>query len=192
MSKIPLIIDAWMREAQEASHWLEDLESRIKHKGLVHSTSLHSARSKLLELGVKLDRLESLLRNLPAKPILTDEDVEYRWKMLKDIQLRTKSLVSSVSAVPSPDWPRDVLATADTEECNVGPDYCDQDQTKTSYQDNIELLKPLLQDAGSRSEGQVSSSSMSMYWVWKACSAILLFLALAALIFFLALLCTAF
>ncbi|XP_054798611.1 uncharacterized protein LOC129303350 isoform X2 [Prosopis cineraria] len=120
------------------------------------------------------------------------EDVEYRWKMLKDIQLRTKSLVSSVSAVPSPDWPRDVLATADTEECNVGPDYCDQDQTKTSYQDNIELLKPLLQDAGSRSEGQVSSSSMSMYWVWKACSAILLFLALAALIFFLALLCTAF
>lgn len=81
MSKIPLIIDAWMREAQEASHWLEDLESRIKHKGLVHSTSLHSARSKLLELGVKLDRLESLLRNLPAKPIFLFSEQMKMWNI---------------------------------------------------------------------------------------------------------------
>ncbi|XP_028790280.1 uncharacterized protein LOC114746225 isoform X1 [Neltuma alba] len=188
MSKIPLIIDAWLREAQEASRWLEDLESRIKHERLIHPTSVHSARSKLLELGAKLDRLESLLRNLPAKPILTDEDVEYRWKMLKDIQLRTKSLVSSISAVPSQDWPRDVPA-ADSEECNVSPDSYDQDQTKTSYpRDSAELLKPLVSDAASRSEGH----AMPMFWVWKACSTIFLFLALAALLFLIALLCTAF
>lgn len=159
MSKIPLMIDAWIREAQEGSQWLEDLESRINHKRLIHSSSLNSARSMLLKLGAKLDRLESLLHNLPTKPILyilplnssflfldklikfcshfvscsllswatevdelvigeerscwdsnaylqlifrTDEDVEYRWKMLKDIQLRTKALVSTISAVPSP------------------------------------------------------------------------------------------
>ncbi|KAK4282875.1 hypothetical protein QN277_014200 [Acacia crassicarpa] len=193
MPKIPLMIDAWIREAQEASLLLEDLESRIEHKRLIHSASVHSARSKLLDLGAKLDRLESLLRNLPAKPILTDEDVEYRWKMLKDMQLRTKSLISSISAVPSPNWSKDVPG-AESEECNVSPDCYDQDETKTSYpKDNTELLKALVPaDAASRSEGQVISSSMPMSLTWKACSTILLFLALAALAFFLALLCTAF
>ncbi|XP_028790281.1 uncharacterized protein LOC114746225 isoform X2 [Neltuma alba] len=122
------------------------------------------------------------------RPNPSYEDVEYRWKMLKDIQLRTKSLVSSISAVPSQDWPRDVPA-ADSEECNVSPDSYDQDQTKTSYpRDSAELLKPLVSDAASRSEGH----AMPMFWVWKACSTIFLFLALAALLFLIALLCTAF
>lgn len=71
-----LIMDAWLKEAEEASQWVEDLERRLHHcLNLGQSTSMgvtlvDSARSKLLQLGVKLDRLESLLRNPPPKPIL--------------------------------------------------------------------------------------------------------------------------
>lgn len=67
MTQHTLAIDAWIREAQEALKLVEDIESRIKNKDLAHELRL---RDKLLEVGVKLDRLESLLHNPPLKPIL--------------------------------------------------------------------------------------------------------------------------
>lgn len=64
-------MDAWMREAAEAARLIDDLEIRIKNRSpdLPHGLK-DSAKPKLLELGVKLDRLESLLHNPPSKPIL--------------------------------------------------------------------------------------------------------------------------
>lgn len=59
-----LAVDSWMREAQEALTALEDLETKIKNQ------SMEIGRSKLVEVGVKLDRLEALLHNPPSKPIL--------------------------------------------------------------------------------------------------------------------------
>ncbi|KAJ6359935.1 hypothetical protein OIU77_004023 [Salix suchowensis] len=88
-----LAMDAWMREAQEATELVEDVESRIKNRDLAGENRLGDfARSKLIEAGVKLDRLESLLHNPPSKPALTKEDFEFRWKMLLDLQLRTRAL----------------------------------------------------------------------------------------------------
>ncbi|XWS58314.1 hypothetical protein CRYUN_Cryun08bG0023400 [Craigia yunnanensis] len=110
MYKQALMGDAWIREAQEASKLVEDIETRVNNKnptlkhqenGLVDIT----ARSKLLEAGIKLDRLESLLRNPPSKPILTNEDLNYRWKMLSDMQLRTKALALSLYALPTSSRP---------------------------------------------------------------------------------------
>ena len=66
-----LTMDAWMREAQEATELVEDVESRIKNRDLAGENRLRDfARSKLIEAGVKLDRLESLLHNPPSKPAL--------------------------------------------------------------------------------------------------------------------------
>lgn len=64
-------MDAWMREAGEASRLIDDLEIRIKNRSPDQLLGLKdSDKPKLLELGVKLDRLESLLLNPPSKPIL--------------------------------------------------------------------------------------------------------------------------
>ncbi|KAH8491224.1 hypothetical protein H0E87_023389 [Populus deltoides] len=88
-----LVMDAWIREAQEATKLVEDIESRIKNKDLAEENRLRDiAQSKLIEAGVKLDRLESLLHNPPSKPALTKEDSEFRWKMISDLQLRTRAL----------------------------------------------------------------------------------------------------
>ncbi|KAJ6974641.1 hypothetical protein NC653_030689 [Populus alba x Populus x berolinensis] len=88
-----LVMDAWIREAQEATKLVEDIESRIRNKDLAEENRLRDiAQSKLIEAGVKLDRLESLLHNPPSKPALTREDSEFRWKMLSDLQLRTRAL----------------------------------------------------------------------------------------------------
>ena len=66
-----LVMDAWIREAQEATKLVEDIESRIKNKDLAEENRLRDiAQSKLIEAGVKLDRLESLLHNPPSKPVL--------------------------------------------------------------------------------------------------------------------------
>ncbi|XP_061340479.1 uncharacterized protein LOC133286960 isoform X2 [Gastrolobium bilobum] len=187
-------MDAWLREAEEASQWVEDLESRINHTSLSVSVSVvNSARSKLLELGVKLDRLESLLRNPPTKPILTHEDLDFRWTMLSDIQLRTRTLARSLYALPCPNRPRNVSATG-SKEYNVSPEFYDQDQLQTSYsQGQSELLKPLLQsDDANRSQVEVQPFSfMSRISLWKACFAIFMFVGLAALLFVVILLSTA-
>lgn len=70
-----LAIDAWIREAQEALKLVEDIETRVKNNNLKQEENQlrlrdDIARSKLFEVGVKLDRLESLLHNPPSKPIL--------------------------------------------------------------------------------------------------------------------------
>lgn len=70
MSRQSLVKDAWIREAEEASSLVEDLEAKTKNKHPDQLSLREIARSKLLELGVKLDRLESLLHNPPSKPIL--------------------------------------------------------------------------------------------------------------------------
>ncbi|KAK7337892.1 hypothetical protein VNO77_18482 [Canavalia gladiata] len=119
-------MDAWLREAEEASQWVEEMENIMNHNNLNFSVSIvHSSRSKLLELGVKLDRLESLLRNPPPKPILTDEDLDFRWKMFSDIQLRTRTLARSLYALPLPNRPRNASHTAG-KEYDVSLGYYDQ------------------------------------------------------------------
>ncbi|KAJ7973458.1 Syntaxin of plants 52, putative isoform 2 [Quillaja saponaria] len=186
MSRNSLIIDAWMREAEEASQWVEDLESRIKNKNLEQLSLVDSARSKLLGLGVKLDRLESLLRNPHSKPTLTDEDLDFRWNFLSDIQLRTKSLAGYLYALPSFDRPRSDSAV-DANECtNRGANYYYQDKMKASCSNyDSELLKPLRSDDANLSEVEIQrvGSFMSLYSIRKACSTISLFLGIAALLF---------
>ncbi|BBH06684.1 hypothetical protein Prudu_018406 [Prunus dulcis] len=72
MSRQSLVKDAWIIEAEEASSLVEDLEAKTKNKYPDQLSLREIARSKLLELGVKLDRLESLLHNPPSKPILSE------------------------------------------------------------------------------------------------------------------------
>ncbi|KAI9186741.1 hypothetical protein LWI28_020400 [Acer negundo] len=102
MSRQNLVIDAWMREAQEAVKLVEDIETRVKSKNNIVEVA---TKSKLLEVGVKLDRLESLLHKSqpPFKThfVLHNVDREHRWKMLSDTKLRTKALVLSLYAMPS-------------------------------------------------------------------------------------------
>lgn len=79
MAKQYLVIDAWIREAQEAAKLVEEIDARVQNKNLEKSQEQQLlqqrlgdeiARSKLLEVGIKIDRLESLLHNPPSKPIL--------------------------------------------------------------------------------------------------------------------------
>ncbi|KAK7317348.1 hypothetical protein RJT34_01492 [Clitoria ternatea] len=116
-------MDAWLREAEEALWWMEDLESRICHKNFNFSVT-NSARSKVLDLDVKLDRLESLLCNPPPNPSYLD----FRWKLFSDIQLRTRTLARSLYALPCPTRPRNV-SDAGSIEYNVNNDYNDDQDT---------------------------------------------------------------
>ncbi|KAH9754253.1 t-SNARE coiled-coil domain-containing protein [Citrus sinensis] len=145
-----LVVDAWLREAQEAEKLVEEIDGRVKNKSQEQQQQSLSddiiARSKLLEVGVKLDRLESLLRNPPSKPILTNEDLESRWKMLSDIQLRMKALAVRLYAMPYP-MPRRQggLPAADTRETDINADSYDQGQIRASFaKDESELLQPLV------------------------------------------------
>jgi len=66
-----LYMAAWMREAQEATKLVENIDSRIKNKDLAEEIMLRDiAQSKLREAGVKLDCLGSFLHNPPSKPNL--------------------------------------------------------------------------------------------------------------------------
>ncbi|GKV27361.1 hypothetical protein SLEP1_g36539 [Rubroshorea leprosula] len=152
MQKQSLMVDAWMREAQEALKLVEDVETRVKNKNPHQEEEEEDenlrlteiARSKLFEVGVKVDRLESLLRNPPSKPILTNEDLEYRWKMLSDIQLRTRVLALSLYAIPSPNRPES-LPTACTVENIRTVNRDEPDQMKASIsEDDPEMLRPLI------------------------------------------------
>ncbi|XP_044498173.1 uncharacterized protein LOC123220189 isoform X2 [Mangifera indica] len=165
MSKI-LAIDAWIKEAQEAAKLVEDIETRVnnnnhlKHQQQQDENQLRLrddiARSKLFEVGVKLDRLESLLHNPPSKPILTNEDLEYRWKMLSDIQLRTKSLAPCLYAMPSSNRPGG-LPGSNAKETDKKDGSYDHDCSKASVSKNEpELLKPLISDEAPQSHMQVS------------------------------------
>jgi hypothetical protein len=72
-----VIFDAWMREAGEAKQLVDEIESHIRERDSVMAAGanpshhvLTAARRKLMVVGTKLDRLESLIQNPPAKPIL--------------------------------------------------------------------------------------------------------------------------
>ncbi|XVF57274.1 hypothetical protein PTKIN_Ptkin06aG0192000 [Pterospermum kingtungense] len=196
MYKQALMADAWIREAQEASKLVEDIEARVnnnKSPSLTHQVNRLldiTARSKLFEAGIKLDRLESLLRNPPSKPILTNEDLDYRWKLLSDMQLRTKALALTLYALPtasSRPGPENTIET------NTTVSEFEQDQIKTlSSKADSELFIPLISNDGTmQSQVQVeqcgSSTSPSLlqkvFWIFGAV------FGLAALIFILVLIC---
>ncbi|XP_031275386.1 syntaxin-52-like [Pistacia vera] len=192
-----LAIDAWVREAQEAVKLVEDIETRVKNKSLKQEENQlrlrdDIARSKLFEVGVKLDRLESLLHNPPSKPILTNEDLEYRWKMLSDIQLRTKSLALCLYAMPSSNR-SEGLPVADTKETNKKDGSYDHDQNKSSFAENEpELLKPLVSDDSPQSDMQITHCSSfidSMPLFCKVCGIICSILGAVAFLFVLVILC---
>ncbi|ESR46268.1 hypothetical protein CICLE_v10002536mg [Citrus x clementina] len=191
-----LVVDAWLREAQEAEKLVEEIDGRVKNKSQEQQQQSLSddiiARSKLLEVGVKLDRLESLLRNPPSKPIFnlvlqciyrTNEDLESRWKMLSDIQLRMKALAVRLYAMPYP-MPRRQggLPAADTRETDINADSYDQGQIRASFaKDESELLQPLVAIR--------RSSFISMTLLWKICWTIGIILGAAAFLFILFILC---
>ncbi|OMO55419.1 hypothetical protein CCACVL1_27252 [Corchorus capsularis] len=208
MHKQALMGDAWIREAQEASKLVEDIENRVisqkqsnlkqQEKRVVDNIV---ARSKLLEAGIKLDRLESLLRNPPSKPILTNEDLDYRWKMLLDMQQRSKSLVLSLFALPTSSRPESLTPENTKEKYKIVDEYDyeqggilqSKSQTKTSLsKDDTELFRPLISnDVMLESKVQMktcgTSTSQSLlqkvFWIFGAV------LGLAALIFILILIC---
>ncbi|XP_057812599.1 uncharacterized protein LOC131026687 isoform X2 [Cryptomeria japonica] len=73
-----IIFDAWMREAGEAKQLVDEIESHIRERDSVMAAGadpsyhvLTAARRKLMVVGTKLDRLESLIHNPPTKPILS-------------------------------------------------------------------------------------------------------------------------
>ncbi|KAM7274027.1 hypothetical protein ACFE04_028691 [Oxalis oulophora] len=167
MSKKSLVVDAWIKEAQEAAKLVEDLEARIinyyknNHNPVVEQHQ-HQKRLKLLQIGVKLDRLESLLHNPPSKPILTKEDLECRWKMLSDMQQRTRALVLSLYASPSQ------TRCLDAKETCSSADYYEQDQTKHSLvQYDPEMLEPLVSNDSTQSQKQMRKWGLNL--LLKAC-----------------------
>ncbi|CBI34201.3 unnamed protein product, partial [Vitis vinifera] len=137
-----LFINAWIREAQEASRLVENLEIKIENNP--QQALGDTARSNLFDLGIKLDRLESLLHNPPSKPILTDRDLDFRWKMLSNIQLRTRMVFQSLYALPSKERSGN-LATGDAKETSATDIGYYQDHTKVTFsQEDLELLMPLI------------------------------------------------
>ncbi|KAL5835433.1 hypothetical protein ACOSQ3_014994 [Xanthoceras sorbifolium] len=200
-----IVIDAWMREAQEAVKLVEDIETRVKiSKNNIIITIEEQrqqqqqrfgddvARSKLLEVGVKLDRLESLLHNPPTKPILTNDDLEHRWTLLSDTKLRMKALALTLYAMPSSPNRTGDSAVADTKETNRTANSYDNDQIKASFaKDEPELVKPLVSDNTTQSHMQIrqfgSFTSMSLFW--KVCWIVCGVLVAVAFLFVLVILC---
>ncbi|XP_057963495.1 uncharacterized protein LOC131154597 [Malania oleifera] len=186
-----LTVDAWIREAEEAGKLVEDLEARIKNNNPEEARLRDSARSKLSELAVKLDRLESLLHNPPSKPLLTDQDLDFRWKMLSDMQLRTKAVALSVFTFSSMSRPAS-FPTEDTKEKSKAVNSSNQDHLKTtSFKGDPELLEPLVLDNSTQSQVQLklSSSFMPKSCLLTTCWVILLTLGAAALLVLLVIVC---
>eukprot|EP00257_Ricinus_communis_P013067 XP_015570424.1 uncharacterized protein LOC8289442 isoform X1 [Ricinus communis] len=187
-----LVIDAWIREAQEVSRLVEDIETRIRNKDLKQEYRLKdNAKSKILEVGVKLDRLESLLLNPPSNLILTIEDLEFRWKMLSDFRLRTRALAASLYPSPSIKGARG-LPVANTKGI-IGPDNSnDQHQMKPFFsKDDSEMLKPLISEDATQSRMQIKPSGpfTPMSILRMLCWTICLILGAATLLFLLFILC---
>lgn len=103
-----VVFDAWIREVEEAMQLAEDIESRIRERDSLQAVGgdpnyvLVGARRKLMLLATKLDRLESLLHNPPAKPVLSEKDLHSRKDMILDMQQRTKQMAISLSTSQSP------------------------------------------------------------------------------------------
>lgn len=102
-----IVFDAWIHEVEEAMRLAEDIESRIRERGSFQAVGgdpnsvLIGARRKLMLLATKLDRLESLLQNPPAKPVLSERDLHSRKDMILDMQQRTKQMAISLSTSQS-------------------------------------------------------------------------------------------
>lgn len=203
MYKQALMGDAWIREAQEVGNLVEDIEARSvnnnKNKNPIPKhhqqqnrllLDVAAARSKLFEAGIKLDRLESLLRNPPSKPILTNEDLDYRWKLVSDMRRRTKALALSLYALPTTS---SRPGPENTKETNITANDYEKDQTKTlSAKEDSELFLPLMSNDGTmQSQEQIkrcgSSTTLSLlqkvFWFFGAV------LGSAALIFILFVIC---
>ncbi|KAK8506852.1 hypothetical protein V6N13_052218 [Hibiscus sabdariffa] len=190
MYKQVVMADAWIREAEEALKLVEDIENRVKDKK--PSFIDIAARSKLLESGIKVDRLESLLRNPPSKPILTDEDVDYRWKMLSDMRIRTKALALCLYALPTSSRPGSLTHGNDNGTKKTVSD-CVQDRTKTfPSEEERDLFRPLIaNDVWMPSQVQTKQCTTSaspsllkkVFWIFGA------ILGLAALTFLLIVIC---
>ncbi|KAJ4719625.1 Syntaxin-52-like protein [Melia azedarach] len=202
MAKQYLVIDAWIREAQEAAKLVEEIDARVQNKNLEKSQEQQLlqqrlgdeiARSKLLEVGIKIDRLESLLHNPPSKPILTNEDLESRWKMVSDIKLRTRALAISLYAMPLTNNQGDLPAT-DAKATSSKANSNDHGQMKASFANNeSEQLKPLVSEDAIRSNTRMQinlhSFHISMSLLRKVCWTICIILGAAACLFVLAILC---
>ncbi|KAF9670075.1 hypothetical protein SADUNF_Sadunf13G0030800 [Salix dunnii] len=200
-----LAMDAWMREAQEATELVEDVESRIKNRDLDGENRLRDfARSKLIEAGVKLDRLESLLHNPPSKPALTKEDLEFRWKMLSDLQLRTRALAlclyastkraggSLVSETSGTSRATSSLDQGTTLKFNPTYPCCTADQKrKLLSKFDPELLTLLIPEDTAQDQVQFkkSGSFISSSLIKKMCWTFCLILGAAALLFVLVIIC---
>ncbi|KAH7543216.1 hypothetical protein FEM48_Zijuj02G0160800 [Ziziphus jujuba var. spinosa] len=182
-------MDAWIREAEEASKLVEDLENKYKNKNPEQWRLRDAGLSKLLELGVKLDRLESLLRNPPTKPVLTKEDVEFRWKMLSDIQIRTKALVLNFSSLPSPSRQGSLPIVETKTDCNEALDGLKLSSSK----EDLELLKPLISEDVTFGQVEIKPSNSHTSWkaFWKTCGTICVVLWVTAFLFGLLFLCMA-
>ncbi|KAK8285893.1 hypothetical protein V6Z12_D08G255900 [Gossypium hirsutum] len=197
MYKQALMADAWIREAEEALKLVEDIENRVNNKNpsLQHHGNCVidiAARSKLLDVGIKIDRLESLLRNPPSKPILTNEDIDYRWKMLSDMQLRTKALALRLYALPTSSRPGNSTHGNHNDMNKIITAYI-QDRTKSfSSEEDRELFRPLIaNDVSMTSQVQTKQGSTStpLSFLQKICWFFGAILGLAALTFILILIC---
>ncbi|RVW74004.1 hypothetical protein CK203_055848 [Vitis vinifera] len=133
----------------------------------------------------------------------TDRDLDFRWKMLSNIQLRTRVVFQSLYALPSKErygychliFPlrrqlshyrivytlkHDLcgsgnLATGDAKETSA----TDIDHTKVTFsQEDLELLMPLITDDATRSQLQItlSNSFASQNLHWRICRVILVIL----------------
>ncbi|KAJ6434285.1 hypothetical protein OIU84_017897 [Salix udensis] len=168
-------------EAQEATELVEDTERRIKNRDLAGENRLGDfARSKLIEAGVKLDRLESLLHNPPSKPALTKEDLEFRWKMLLDLQLRTRTLALCLYASTKRAGGFLVSETSGTNQ-----------KRKLLSKFDPELLTLLIPEDTTQDQVQFkkSGSLISTTLIRKVCWTFCLILGAAALLFVLVIIC---
>ncbi|XP_030534819.1 uncharacterized protein LOC115743938 [Rhodamnia argentea] len=189
MVKQFMVMDAWMREAEEASGLLEEVESKFKKKNPQELCRLRdTTRSKLLDLGTKLDRLECLLHNPPSRPFLTDEDLGWRWKMLSDIQLRTREVAIGFLVSASSSRPGE-LHSADSKETSQSTSIFNQDEMAASFsKDDPEMLKPLLSDNASQIHHKQDSFTATS-WLWKTCWITCSILGATALLFTLFVVC---
>ncbi|RVW13045.1 hypothetical protein CK203_101922 [Vitis vinifera] len=108
----------------------------------------------------------------------TDRDLDFRWKMLSNIQLRTRVVFQSLYALPSKERSGN-LATGDAKETSASDIGYYQDHTKVTFsQEDLELLMPLITDDATRSQLQItlSNSFASQNLHWRICRVILVIL----------------
>eukprot|EP00249_Psilotum_nudum_P011624 c23283_g1_i1 orf=402-1112(+) len=97
------ILDAWLKEFEEAMGLADDVAARIRERDSIIASGgdpsrlVSSTRRKITVLGSSLDRLESLLQNPPAKPTLHEKELYRRQDMLLGIRYKTKQMAASLS-----------------------------------------------------------------------------------------------